>query len=209
MKIDKFNDKSEWLAARTGRITGNRLKSIIVKKGNGKKKGYYELIAERLAVTEEDFDGYIPNETPMERGTRLESYAIDRFMHETGKKVSTELVIWSREDNDNIACSPDGTVEGEKAACEAKCLNSASHIEAFLTQEIPDEYKEQAVQYFIVNQELKKLYFIFYDPRIVVKDFFFITINREDVEAEIDSYLSYQIIILQEVEEIVKNMTSF
>lgn len=207
MNVLKFDDREEWLAARLRKITGSRLKDIVVKRGTGKKIGFYELIAERIGLPA---DG----ENPMDRGTRLEGEALERFEAMTGKKVDTALVIWTRDDNQNIAVSPDGFVipaKGKKIteAVETKCLASARHIEAVLTKEIPSEYKEQSMQYFIVNEDLEKLHFCFYDPRLKVKDFFIIEVTRESVQAEIDSLLAYQQETLREVEEIVESLMNF
>lgn len=199
MKTLNFDTKEEWLEARYGKITGSRLKDIVVKRGTGKKIGFYELIAERIAVNASD-------ENPMERGTRLESEAIERFCKETGKEVDTSLVMWLRDDNESIAISPDGFI-GEKEAVECKCLSSARHIEAFLTQEIPEEYQMQKLQYFIVNDKLETLHWVFYDPRILCKDYFVIEIHRKDVQAEIDMYLDYQRTTLEEVDAIVTKLT--
>lgn len=199
MKTLKFDDKESWLAARRGKITGSRLKDIVVKRGTGKKIGFYELIAERVAYP-------AGNQNPMDRGTELESEAVERFIKETGKKFDSSLVIWMRDDNESIAISPDA-FKGKTEAFEAKCLSSARHLEAFLTQEIPDEYEFQKLQYFIVNDDLKKLTFGFYDPRIPCKDFFTIEIKREDVQEEIDQYLEYQRQTLQEVNQIVNGLT--
>ena len=202
MKTLTFTEREDWLLARRGKITGSRLKDIIVKRGTGKKKGYYELIAERLAVEDN-------SEKPMDRGTRLEDLALARFTEETGKEVDTSLILWTREDNENIALSPDGVIEdsNNEEACEVKCLNSASHIEALLTKAIPSEYEDQALQYFIVNDNLKKLYFIFYDPRMTVKDFFFFEITRESLGEKISEFREYQIGVLAEVEDIVRELT--
>lgn len=208
MVTNTYEDKSAWLEGRKGKITGSRIKDILVKRGNGVKKGFYELIAERLAVTEEDFDGYIPNETPMDRGTRLESFAIDRFSKETGKKVKTGLIIWTREDTPDIAVSPDGIVSKTEAV-ECKCLSSASHLEAYLTNEIPSEYFEQGIQYFVVNSKLEILNFVFYDPRIVVKDYFVIQMHRKDHEESIKFSWDYQVQTLANVEEAINKLTSF
>src|SRR5579864_8766734 len=104
MKVLTFNDRVWWMAAREGKITGSRLKNIVVKRGTGKKVGFYELIAEKLGIPSEEV------ETPMERGNRLEQEAIKRFEQETGKTVDGSLILWSRDDNDNIAISPDGVV---------------------------------------------------------------------------------------------------
>ena len=203
MKITQYDSREEWLDARRGRITGSRLKDLIVKRGTGKKIGFYELIAERLGIPA---DG----ENPMDRGTRLEEEAIAEFVKNTGKKVNTDLVIWSRDENDAIAISPDGYIlKGKKieGACEAKCLSSARHIEALLTGEIPTEYQEQKIQYFVVNEDLKVLYFIFYDPRLLAKPYFVIEVKREDVEDEIKFHLDYQKQILDEVDRIVDSLT--
>ena len=209
MKILTYEDKAQWLTARLGKITGTRLKDIVVKRGTGKKLGYYELIAERLSVSEEDFDGYIPNETPMDRGTRLQKIALEEFSKQTGKKIDDKLVLWVRDDNESIAISPDGTVIGEEAAIETKCLASARHVEAYLTQAVPDEYEFQKLQYFIVNEKLQTLYFSFYDPRIPAIQFFFLKIERKEIEEDIKTYLEYQRTVLKEVEEIVLKLSKF
>ena len=202
MQILKYEDRDAWMAGRRAKITGSRVKSIVVKRGTAQKKGYYELIAERLAIEPD-------NENVMDRGNRLEDVAIARFTQKTGKEVDTTLVIWERDDNSNIAVSPDGVVKDtdDKEACEVKCLNSASHIEAFLTKEVPAEYKEQVIQYFVVNEELEKLYFIFYDPRMTVKDLFFFEITRESLSGEITEQLEYERNVLVEVEKVVKELT--
>lgn len=179
---------------------------VKLEKESPKKIRFYELIAEKLSVSEEDFDGYYPDETPMARGTRLEEVAMKRFERETGKKLDTSLVIWMRDDNENIAISPDGIVS-ETEVTEGKCLSSARHIEAFLTQQIPDEYFEQGLQYMIVNDKVDLVNFAFYDPRIPVKDFFILQMTREDNKEVISEYLKYEIKTLLEVDEIVNKLS--
>lgn len=199
MRVNNFSDEQTWLEARKTKITGSRLKDIITLRGTGKKIGYYELIAERLALPATD-------ENPMDRGHRLEEEAIEQFSKETGKEVDTSLVLWERDDNASIAISPDGFI-GETEAVEVKCLASARHIEALLTDEIPSEYEFQVLQYFIVNEKLETLYFIFYDPRLSVKSFFYKTVKREDVKDNVDKYLEYQRKTLEEITEIVNKLT--
>jgi hypothetical protein len=164
-----------------------------------KKIGFYELIAERLGIPADD-------ESSMDRGTRLEPEAMEVFKKTTGKKIDTSLVIWMRDDNENIAISPDG-FKGVKEAVEVKCLSSARHIEAWLTKKIPDEYLFQRLQYFIVNDKLETLYFAFYDPRLLAKPFFVIEVQRADVQQEVDQYLDYQKQTLEEVDRIVNELT--
>src|SRR3990167_5082243 len=103
MKTFNFETREEWLAARRGKITGSRLKDLITKRGTGRKIGFYELIAEKLGIPADD-------ESAMDRGARLETEAIEQFVKETGKKVDTSLVIWTRDDDENIAISPDGFI---------------------------------------------------------------------------------------------------
>lgn len=199
MKTVKFKTDEDWLQARKGKITGSTLKDIIVKRGTTKKDGYYKLIADRLSVETE-------TEDPMERGHRLEPEAVARFTEETGIKVNTDLVMWQRDDNEHIALSPDGFIDKEQAV-EVKCLASHKHVKAYLEQKIPKEYEEQAIQYFIVNDDLWILYFCFYDPRLPSLDFFYLTLKREDYAVQIDEYLSAQKEFLQEIEEIVNDIT--
>jgi len=198
MKILKFNDENSWLEARRGKITGTRLKGLINKRGGKPKIGYYELIAERVAIPHN-------GESYMDRGHRLEDDAIARFEKETGKKVNSDLVIWQRDDNEYIAISPDGYI-GKKEALECKCLSSPRHIEALLTNKVPSEYEEQTLQYFIVNDALTTLYLVFYDPSMP-KGFFYLTIKRKDVKDKVEEYLELERKLLSEIDEIEKQLT--
>jgi|SRR3990167_5335954 len=197
MKIIKFSSEEQWLEERRGKITGTRLKDLVNKRGGAPKLGFYELIAERIAIP---YNG----ESYMDRGKRLEDEAVEKFSEKTGKKVDNELVIWTRDDDENIAVSPDGSI-GKTEAVEVKCLSSARHIEAWLTKEIPSEYEFQVLQYFIVNDKLKKLYFIFYDPRSPI-DMFFLEQNRVDLESKISEYLELEKEVLRQIDEITTKM---
>jgi predicted phage-related endonuclease len=200
MKILHFDDRDEWLSARRGKITGTRVADIRPKtKGEGEKKGIYEMVAEIVAEIPENTD----LEKPMDRGRRLEQEAINRFMVEKGVGVNTDLVIWQRDDDDRIAISPDGTISNSEAV-EVKCLNSASHIEAWLTGKIPSEYQDQMKQYFVVNSKLKKLHIVFYDPRIPCKDFFIIEKLKD--EEEIEKTLEMERTELKKIGELVARL---
>ena len=191
-----------WEESRRGRITGSKLGDITYKRGGRYKKGFYELIAEKVAIPDEED---VPTQ-PMDRGHYLEPKAMDRFISETNKKVDSSLLLWVREDNENIAVSPDGVI-GKTEAVEIKCLNSASHIEALLTKEIPKEYEEQVIQYFVVNDKLEKLYFCFYDPRVQSKDFFYHTVERETIKDKISEFLKLEEEILEKIDEYVADLT--
>jgi len=199
MKILTFNNEDDWLEGRKGKITGTRAKNVITFKGNERKKGFWELVAERVALAP---DG----ENPMERGKRLEKEAIAIFAKETGKKVNTDLILCVSDDDPNIAYSPDGLI-GKTEDVEVKCINSASHIEALITQKIPQDYDFQVLQAFIVNPQLKKRYIVFYDPRIQAKPFFYLTVDRKDVEEDVKKYFEEELKIIKEVEEITLKLT--
>lgn len=204
MHIQKFDNQDDWKAARVGKVTGTVLKDIVVLRGSAKKIGYWQLLADRLCTPADD-------ENPMERGLRLEEEAIKEFTEITGKEVNTDLVIWSRDDNGNVALSPDGYIETDgkvTEAVEVKCLNSAKHIEAKVTGKVPKEYEFQVLQYFIVNDDLEQLHVVLYDPRFIENlQTVIITVDRETLKDDIETYRKYQEKMLAEIEELATNLS--
>lgn len=198
MKTLQFDNEEEWLDARKGKITGTRAGNLVSKRDGKPLKAYYETIAERVALPMND-------ENAMDRGKRLEVEAIERFEQETGKKVNKSLVLITRDDESDIAYSPDGFI-GKTEDVEVKCLNSAAHIEALLTGKVPSEYEAQFLQGFVVNDKLKKRYAIFYDPRMP-KDFFYFTIERKDVKEEVMAMLDMERRLLEQIREIEGKLT--
>ena len=68
--IDVEQGTQEWLDYRKGKISGTMISALYSKRGN-RKIGFYELIAERLAIDPDD-------ENRMDRGLRLEDEAIEK-----------------------------------------------------------------------------------------------------------------------------------
>jgi predicted phage-related endonuclease len=190
MKIKTFKTEDEWLEARSGRITGTKLGGLVSKRNGEKKIGFYSLIAERIAIPASE-------ENVMDRGHRLEDEAVELFKKRTGKKVKNELVIWYRDDDENIAYSPDGSI-GKSQTVEIKCLSTARHLEAYITKKVPDDYEHQVIQSFIVNTSQKKLWFVMYDPRCPI-DLFWFEITRKEKEQDIADYLKLEQEVLKEV----------
>lgn len=203
MKILKFETQDEWLDGRRGKITGTKAGKLFSKRDKKPLKGYYELIAERVAIP-------ASGENVMDRGHRLEIDGVVRFEKETGKSTNKDLVIMCRDENDSIAYSPDAFIEGKKGIItedvEVKCLNSASHIEAWLTKKVPSEYEDQIIQGFVVNDKLETRYMVFYDPRMPI-DFFYLTITRKEVEEQVGNFLEMERKVLLEISEIEKELT--
>lgn len=200
--IDIDQNSDEWLELRKGKITGSKLKDIVVKRGTSKKIGFYQLIADKLALEPED-------EFALDRGHRLEHEAIEQFELLTGKSVNKDVGLCISDVSDDIALSPDGLIEvdGEyKEAVEVKCLGSARHIQAIVENQVPDDFKPQMMQYFIVNELLTTLHFVFYDPRVIAKPVHVITVNRSDIEEDIEFYRDYQIKTLKQIDDIVTNL---
>lgn len=195
-----FQTKEDWFDARRGKITGSRLKDIIVKRGTGEKQAFYETIAERIAEKADE-------ENAMERGTRLEKEALQLFEEKIGQKIDTSLVIWEREDNTSIAISPDGFI-GDDIAIEVKCLSSAKHVEAIITKQIPDEYEYQVLQYFIVNDNLEKLYFVMYDPRMPKHlQLQVFEKTRAELDEDITYYKQYEEEKIIKIDQIINELT--
>lgn len=201
IEVDQNTD--QWLELRKGKITGSKLKDIVVKRGTGKKIGFYQLIADRLGIDESYQD-------PRERGHGLEHEAIEAFEEATEVEVNKDVGLCVSDINENIALSPDGLIADEdgvyRQAVEVKCLGSARHIEAVLEDRIPQDYEMQALQYFIVISELEVLYFVFYDPRIIAKPLHIVQLAREDYEADIEEYRDYQVRTLLEVDAAVEKL---
>lgn len=197
--IDVEQRSDEWHELRRGKITGSKLHGIVTLRGNSKKIGFYELMAERLGAINDD------SESGMDRGERLEAEARALFQEKTGKKVQS-IGFCVSDENPSIAFSPDGLIKKGKKyteSIEVKCLSSARHLEAYFEKTIPNEYLPQAYQNFIVNTDLQKLHFVFYDPRVSVLPYHTITLEREAMQGEIDFYKNYQNSVLQEIDQLV------
>lgn len=184
----------EWKLLRKGRVTGTGLKRIVGTK-TVRDNYFYEILAERLSV------GVPDDESAMMRGSRLEDEARQKYAEHIGKKIVVHGFLQS-EENEFIGSSPDGYVESKKMdrACEIKCLSGANHIRAYLEKQIPKDYYPQGIQAFIVNDNLKQLDFVFYDPRMPDVEFFVLTLMRKDVETDIALYKQQEFQFLTEVE---------
>lgn len=187
----------EWHQLKKGKISGTVLKALM--SSRTKKDAIYELVAQKLTIgVQEDY------ENAMDRGNRLEPEAIAAFEFETGKKVERTGFIES-DDNEHIGSSPDGII-GDTEAVEVKCLNGTKHVKMWLEDEIPKEYEWQVVQYFVVNDKLEKLYFVGYNPDILLHPLNIITIERKELEEKIHKAKQVQLKALEQVEAILGNI---
>lgn len=204
MIIHEMEQKSDdWFMVRKGKVTGTGLKSIVGSKTT-RDTFFYKLIAERLSV------GIPDDESAMMRGSRLEAEAREKYAEYIKKEV-VEYGFLQSEENEFIGASPDGYVKSKKMdhACEIKCLSGANHIRAYIEKQIPKEYYPQGVQAFIVNNKLKQLDFVFYDPRMPDVPFFVIEMHRKDIEVDIISYKQQEEDFISEVNIAVEKIVGF
>lgn len=197
--------KSETLEELANALTPMELAELKLKMEP--KKRYYEIIAERVArpLTPNDYVDKLEGRpfSMMERGHILEPEAREAVEKKLKKKFVGGEAVWQRDDNPNIYISPDGWVESKGKVTEAleiKCLESAKIIEAFLTGNYPKEYFPQVCKYFIVNEDLKTLYFALYTDLIPELELQIWAIKREDVEASLEEMRAYEDAVMQMID---------
>lgn len=190
----------EWADYRKGKISGTMLGELYSKRGT-RKIGFYELIAEQLSLDPDD-------ENRMDRGLRLEEEAIELFEKTTNKKVK-RVGICVHDKYPKVINSPDGLIKNQDKyteAIEIKCLSPARHIQAIVENKVPAEFEAQKIQYFIVNPDLEKLYFVFYDPRIATVPYHVIEVTREELGDLPEKYLQFQLEQLKEIDSIMERL---
>jgi hypothetical protein len=152
----------------------------------------YKLIAERIAkpINPNDYADRIPEGatySAMLRGQILEDEARELISEKLGKQIIPGRV-WQSEENEYMICSPDGEFEDETEAVEIKCLDSWKVVKAYYEKHPPLDYEAQIIQYFLVNENLQKLYFciysdVFTNPDLGLQIF---ELKREDYREKIE-----------------------
>lgn len=171
----------------------------------------YKLIAQRIAkpINPNDYADRLGGATysAMLRGQILEEEARELISEKLGKKIIPGRV-WQSDVNEYMICSPDGEFEDETEAVEIKCLDSWKVVKAYYEKHPPSEYKPQILQYFVVNEKLKKLYFciysdVFSNPELGLQIF---ELNREDYKEEIEIVKRVENATLELVEKEVQKL---
>ena len=181
--LDVEQGSLEWLEERRCKITGTKLKRVM-----GTELARRDLIAELIAEKGTEQVKTIRPTAEMERGNAEEKFAIKEFEQKYGKRVD-EVGICIHDEYEWIALSPDGLIKNEDGeyteGIEIKSPDSKNSIlyrmnnllgtakgsrsgAPFLG--IPGDYKWQAIEYFIVNEKMQKLYFVVYDARFIEAD---------------------------------------
>lgn len=154
----------------------------------------YKLIAQRIAKPINPNDYTLPEGatySAMLRGQILEEEARELISEKLGKKIIPGRV-WQSEENEYMICSPDGEIVDDTGkvseAVEIKCLDSWKVVKAYYEKHPPLDYEAQIIQYFLVNENLQKLYFciysdVFTNPDLGLQIF---ELKREDYREKIE-----------------------
>lgn len=204
MKVLNVEQGSDtWREARRCRITGTRLEDVM-----GTNQNQLDLITELIAEEATEQVQQIKSTPAMERGTAEEPYAVKYFELKTGKKTENVGLCIS-EEFDYLACSPDRLIkEGDeyvegvevknpdtKTLFFYKITSKVPNDELKLTngkvpfQKIPNVYKWQVLNYFLVIPTVKKVSFVVYDVRIISDEDKMHTIEIERDNPEVQKEL--------------------
>lgn len=201
-KIQVEQQTPQWEQLRKGKITGTKLKKILGTP-KARKEFLYEAIAEKIAVGMNDLDI-----SDMEWGNLYESEARKKLEFDKNIKVET-FGIGVSDENEDLVYSPDGWVESDKAGVEIKCPQWKNYLKYWLENVIegkliPDEYYEQILQAFIVNDEMEKMYFVIYNPLIKIHPIHIMEISRISLLSEIQRAKTEAVKFLEERDSIIK-----
>lgn len=210
MKVLRIDQNTEeWDEFRKGKSGGSAFGKLY--KVNGRtndaiKDQFFVMLAERVArpMTPNDYADKIADGVPFSwalRGHILEPEAAKLFS-ERYKKPLVDGYVWTDDKNIASYVSPDRAIIGEDGkiseAVEIKCLSSEKvlkvwwnkkHLEAGKNDfwAIPsNEYQAQVIKYFMVNEELEKLYWVVYTDLIPKLELQVLEIKREDVASFIE-----------------------
>ena len=222
VKLSQTSDTEAWLQARLGKITGSKARKVkpLSRGADRTPQGFWQLLAEKLAQVE---DG----ETDIDRGHRLQGVALAELAKRYKLDVDTDCGMWISDDDEDIAVSPDGAEKSDKPtwAAETKCFSSANHLKFVIKDRqarkekdynpidsVPNDaynaHREQVIQYFVVNENLKTLYFVLYDDRIGLDHLVFhaVVISRSDIADEINAQKEQQVDVLRQVNELIAQL---
>lgn len=228
IKLSQQNDRETWLQFRRGKISGTKAREVrpLTRGADRTPQGFWKLLAEKISV---EPDG----ENVMDRGLRLENEALAKTALQFNLTLDLDPGMWVSDEDEDIAVSPDAAEECDRPtfAAETKSLSSDNHLKyiiydlrakkrAALDQEDPDyqayqaidqvppDYREQVVQYFVVNEYLRALYFTLYDDRIALDgyDHHVIVVERKDIEQEIEMQKSLQLQTLREINQLIAEL---
>jgi hypothetical protein len=187
----------EWFAARAGRLTGSVAADMATRIKSGAWSASRKNLRMKLAL--ERITGR-PHESPyisaaMQRGIDLEAAALARYEAESG--LILERPGFLAADELMVGCSLDALIPGQ-GIVEAKCPESATHLEYLRTRQIPAEYRWQCMHNLWVTG-LEWCDFISFDDHFP-EDLQYLCVRLTRDETEIRNYEAMALDFLDEVE---------
>jgi hypothetical protein len=201
VKIIKVDQNTpEWHEIRHGKAGGSDAKALYpLSRGTDKTPaGIWDLVGQMLTK-------YSEVQNAMQRGHDLEDEAITLLEAKTGLEFDHEPGMWVSDTNSALSLSPDAAEKSGTPtySAEIKHLGAGKHFKYLYKQLnysgnpidlIPNEagsyYKEQSLQYFAVNENLKRHFFVMRHPDAIYEEhkMLIIEIHRSDVEHLIDEH---------------------
>lgn len=170
-----------------------------------RKLEFYKLLAEKIAFDQGD-------EKPIDRGVTLEDEAIAKIAEKLDVKIE-QVGMCVHSTIPDLAVSPDGLIKSKQGkyyeAVEVKCRNTEYHLKALIEQQIPDDYRFQILQYFIVIDTLEVLHFCLYDPCVVGHELITFEVHRDEVQDEVMKYEAFLKQTVEEINQLAQELTNF
>lgn len=207
--VDLDQNSEEWLEYRKGKSGGSAFGKIYKVDGrtnNDLKDQFFVMLAERVArpMTPNDYMDRVPEGVTFSwavRGHILEPEAAKAFSVKYNK-ILADGKVWASDDSYNSYVSPDRVIASNNGkiteAVEIKCLSSERVLKVWwekrqLKEEQSDflaipsnEYKAQVIKYFVVNDDLQKLYWVVYTDLIPNLELQVLEIRRDDIQRYVD-----------------------
>lgn len=207
--VDLDQNSEEWLEYRKGKSGGSafgKIYKIGGRTNDSLKDQFFVMLAERVArpMTPNDYMDRVPEGVPFSwavRGHILEPEAAKAFSVKYNK-ILEDGKVWASDDSYDSYVSPDRVIASDNGkieeAVEIKCLSSEKVLKVWWDKlhlgegksdldAIPsNEYKAQAIKYFMINGDLKKLYWVVYTDLIPKLELQVLEIKRPDIEAYIE-----------------------
>lgn len=214
--ISQDAERDAWLEFRRGKITGTSIGKLYGKTRSKVDKEQYgvfndkpnqalwKIIAERIAVGD---DG----EPPRERGVRLEHTACKLAVKKLGLKHGEyNGYVFQSEVSEYAMSSPDNFehIDNPTWLMEIKCLSTANHLKMVFEGVVDEEYRWQVADSFLNCPSAKVLYFVLFDPRVVIDELalHIITVKREDVDDDIETLAQVRDRALKQIDNILEQL---
>lgn len=164
-----------WLQTRLGVITASEVSKAVAKLGTDTRNTYMcQLVAEVASGVVEEINSKYMEWGKMHEQAARSSY---EFVHECEIQ---QLGFIFKDETFREGASLDGFIKGQNKILEIKCpYNSTNYVKFLIEDKIKQEYQYQyQFQMRVTGAEIAD--FVQYDPRMAVKPFKVLTVERDE-----------------------------